>query len=557
MTENKEYNRWVSSEIISSQLREELLKIKNDNSAITDRFWKHLSFGTGGLRGIIGAGINRMNEPVIRRVTKGLADYVKENNGKSICIAYDTRNMSREFAEFAAETLCADGIKVYLFTDVRPTPMLSFAVREKNAFAGIVITASHNPREYNGYKVYGADGGQITDEAAQAISTHINKYNILSETPRIPLIKARENGLLFDLDNIDFSYYNKVKSLVVRSDIVIKYAKKLNILYTPLHGSGNIPVRRVLKELGFINLSIVKEQELPDGSFPTVPRPNPEEPETFALALEQANNQDIIIATDPDCDRIGVYSRIKSGKYAPLSGNQIGVLLCDYLITAKKETGTLRKNPAVIKTIVTTELARKICEQNNIALIETLTGFKYIGEKIGEWEQTNEHSFLFGFEESYGYLAGDFVRDKDAVIAAALICEMALYYKLKEKTLHDALEDLHVKYGYTDEKLISVNLDGADGMKKINAIMNMFRGDTMELMLNEKIEAVEDYLEGLQGLPKADVIKVIFADGCWFAVRPSGTEPKIKFYLGAAADNKEKIKTRLLEIENIVYKACQ
>jgi phosphoglucomutase len=535
MSENKEYKRWVRHGIIP-----------DDGADIEARFWKHLSFGTGGLRGIIGMGTNRMNEFVIRRATQGLADYAKESGAmaKAICIAYDTRNMSREFAEIAAETLCANRIKVYMFTSTRPTPMLSFAVREKKAFGGICITASHNPREYNGYKVYGADGGQITDEAAARISTFINSYDILAERSRMPLDFARENRLFLDLDDADAVYYKKVKTLVTRKDLVAENAGRLGILYTPLHGSGNIPVRHILGELGFTNLAVVPEQELPDGEFPTVPYPNPEEPETFLIALEQTRKQgagvDIILATDPDCDRIGVQARLShSDSFAPLTGNQIGALLSDYLITAKKELNSLPKNPAIIKTIVTTELARKICEQNDVTLVETLTGFKYIGEKIGKWEKSRRHSFLFGFEESYGYLAGSFVRDKDAVIAAVLICEMALYYKLKNMTLHCALEALYKKYGKAVEKLISVTLDGADGMEKINAIMTKFRAF-------EGAEKVEDYCTGLRGLPKSDVVKILFKDDSWLAVRPSGTEPKIKFYLGGSGE------ARLQELEKLV-----
>ncbi|MCL2639130.1 MAG: phospho-sugar mutase [Oscillospiraceae bacterium] len=540
MNAASEYKRWASSGVFADELR----AIAENEAEIEARFWKHLSFGTGGLRGVLGAGTNRMNELTIRRATQGFADYIRENGGKAICIAYDTRNMSREFAEFAAETLCANKIKVFMFTETRPTPMLSFAVREKKAFGGIVITASHNPREYNGYKVYGADGGQITDEAAKAISTRINSYDILSEREQMPLDFARDNRLLFDLDEVDDAYYEKVKALITRDKLVAENAGKLGVLFTPLHGSGNIPVRRVLGELGFTNLAVVEGQELPDGDFPTVPYPNPEEPESFTLALGQADGQDIILATDPDCDRIGVQARLKGRKhkYAPLTGNQIGALLAEYLITAKKEAGILPKNPAIIKTIVTTELARKICEQNNIALVETLTGFKYIGEKIGEWEKNGEHSFLLGFEESYGYLAGDFVRDKDAVIAAALICEMALYYKLNGLTLHCALKELHERYGYAEEKLISTALDGADGMEKMNQIMTSFRAF--------KGAEVEDYLKGVNNLPKSDVVKLLFADGSWLAVRPSGTEPKIKFYLGAASEK------RLEELNEIIKKTC-
>jgi phosphoglucomutase len=492
---------------------------------------KNLTFGTGGLRAVMGDGDDRMNLSVVRRATQGLADYVKENSGTSVCIAYDTRNMSREFAEAAAKVLCANSITTYMFTDVRPTPMLSFAVREKKAFAGIVITASHNPREYNGYKVYGADGGQITDEAANAISAYINKYGFDCIVPQASL------SAVIALDDVDSLYYDKVKSLITRADI-IKRTPELSILYTPLHGSGNLPVRRVLGELGFTDLSVVAEQELPDGDFPTVPYPNPEEPESFTLALEQAQEQDIILATDPDCDRIGVQARTSSGGFAPLSGNQIGALLCEYMIAANT-----KKNPAIIKTIVTTELARRICEANNVALVETLTGFKYIGEKIGEWERTDGHSFLFGFEESYGYLAGDFVRDKDAVIAAALICEMTLFYKLSGRTLHDALESVYQRYGYADERLVSIALDD---MEKTNIIMKRFRAYS-----GEDVAAVEDYLEGIRGLPKSDVVKVIFKDGSWLAVRPSGTEPKIKFYFGAAGNSRDEVKQRLHELASI------
>jgi phosphoglucomutase len=538
MTERNEYKRWLEHGVFTDELQ----SIADDEEEIVSRFWKHLSFGTGGLRGIIGAGTNRMNEFVIRRATQGLADYARECGGlaKAVCIAYDTRNMSREFAEYAAETLCANRIKVYMFSSTRPTPMLSYAVREKRAFAGICITASHNPREYNGYKVYGSDGGQITDEAAEIISTRINSYNILAERSQMPLDFARENRLLINLDMVDDSYYEKVRALVTRKELVAENAAKLGILYTPLHGSGNLPVRRALSELGFTNLAVVPEQELPDGNFPTVPYPNPEEPETFRLALEQAQNQDIILATDPDCDRIGVQVRLShSNEFAPLSGNQIGALLADYLISAKKEINAMPRNPAIIKTIVTTELARAICEANGIKLIETLTGFKYIGEKIGEWEKNRKHSFLFGFEESYGYLAGNFVRDKDAVIAAVLIAEMTLFYKLQNMTLHCALAELHKKYGYTSEKLISAALDGADGMEKMSAIMTKFRAF-------EGAEKVEDYCTGLHGLPKSDVVKLIFADKSWLAVRPSGTEPKIKFYLGGTSEE------RLQELEELV-----
>ena len=549
-----EYERWLSSEHIDSQLHRELISISGDNKAILDRFWRDLAFGTGGLRGIMGTGTNRMNEPVVRQATQGLADYVKANSGISVCIAYDTRHFSREFATFAAETLCANGIKVLMFRNARPTPMLSFAIREKKAFAGIVITASHNPSDYNGYKVYGADGGQITDSASEKISEHIKSHDVLAEHLKMHLDDAHENGLFFDLDDIEAQYYYKVKTLPIRKGVLQENAKNLRILYTPLHGTGNIPVRRVLGELGFIDLTVVKEQEHPDGCFPTVRSPNPEEPEAFELALKKTQEQvfDIILATDPDCDRIGVCVNDGTGCYALLSGNQVGALLCDYIIAAKIEDGSIGNRPAVIKTIVTTELVRNICDENGVALIDVLTGFKYIGEKISEWEHSGEYSFLFGFEESYGFLTGDFVRDKDAVIAAALICEMALYYKLSGLTLKDALNDLHTRYGYTNERLVSLTLEGQGGKERIAAIMEQLRTSSLSDISGKKIVAVEDYMDSLNGLPKSDVIKCYFADESWLAARPSGTEPKLKFYFGATGESRTHVEMSLNEIEAIV-----
>jgi len=545
-----EYERWLASETICDDIRKELVGIGKDEGLITDRFWKNLSFGTGGIRGRIGAGTNRINTVVVRRVTQGLADYIKSKGGDSACIAYDTRNFSRVFAETCAEVLCANGLKAYLFSDVRPTPMLSFAVIEKKASAGIVITASHNPSEYNGYKVYGADGGQVTDKAANEISDNIRKHDILAKFPQIKMEEARKKGLLFDLDDVDARYYEQVKSLVVRNDVISKNASDLNVLFTPLHGAGNIPVRRVLCDLGF-NVEVVKEQELPDGDFPTVLKPNPEDADAFKLALNEAKSKkyDIIIATDPDADRIGVQTLGDSGEYKALNGNEIGILLSDYLVTAKKQGGKLAKNTAIVKTIVTTELVRKICDDNGVACIETLTGFKYIGEKITEWEKTGEYEFLLGFEESYGYLAGTFVRDKDAIIAAALVCEMALYYKLKKLSLHQALENLFSKYGYSGEKLLTVITEGVDGMEKINGIMKTFREQPESLFNKDSIASFQDYKDGFDGLPKSNVVKIIFADNSWLAVRPSGTEPQIKFYFGARGDNSEQVKARLIEFE--------
>ena len=550
----KEYCRWVSCSAIDEELRRELHAIDGNEAEIYDRFSRELSFGTGGLRGIIGAGTNRMNMPVVRKATQGLADFVLANGGSSVCIAYDTRHFSREYAVAAAETLCANGIRVFMFTGVRPTPMLSFAVRKKKACAGIVITASHNPREYNGYKVYGADGGQLTDADADAVSACIDKHDVLAAQPRLSLETARENGLLFDLDDVDQLYYDRVITLVEQGSMILEHSKELRILYSPLHGAGNVPVRRVLHELGFSSLDVVKAQEQPDGGFPTVRYPNPEDAEAFSLALAEAGEHpcDIILATDPDCDRIGIQVRDKAGGYQALSGNQVGVLLCDYIISEKRKKGTLGANPAVIKTIVTTELARRVCGYYGVEVADTLTGFKYIGEMIGEWERTGEHGFIFGFEESYGYLADGFVRDKDAVIAAALICEMALFHKLAGRTLIDALDDIYLLHGFEDERLLSVALDGCDGIEKASAIMDRFRLDPGSVFSDMRIKRVEDYLNGYNSLPKSNVLKLFFEDGSWLAVRPSGTEPKIKYYFGASGESPAVVGKILDKIEDAV-----
>ncbi|GHU64937.1 phosphomannomutase [Clostridia bacterium] len=506
----------------------------------------HLTFGTGGLRGVLGAGMDRMNLDTVAIATRGLADYLIESGGGSVCIAYDTRNLSTEFAEKAAGVLAAAGIKVYIFSGVRPTPMLSFAVRDKGAAAGIVITASHNPPEYNGYKVYGPDGGQITDAAADAISAYMGRYETAEDIVCLRTCDAREHGMLEYMDDVDAVYYAKVTDLSIRKEMLAQHGSELRILYSPLHGAGNIPVRHVLGALGFAGLRLVAEQTEPDGDFPTVAVPNPEESSVYELAKKLAaeTKPDIIFATDPDCDRIGVLAGTGDGEYHLFNGNEIGALLCEYILSSRKELGGLGANPAIIKTIVTTELARAICTKNEIDLVETLTGFKYIGEKIGEWEKTRAHTFLFGFEESYGYLAGDFVRDKDAVIAAVLISEMALFHKLRGKTLVDAFGELNERYGYTKEILISRTMKGLEGMAQIAEIMSRFREDYRMLLAGEKILLASDYESSVEKnvitgeeaaivLPKSNVLRFTFEDGSWLACRPSGTEPKIKFYIGA------------------------
>jgi phosphoglucomutase len=562
-----EYKRWLEYEGLAPELCAELESIAGDKAAIQDRFWRHLEFGTGGLRGVMGAGTNRMNHLTVARATQGLADYLHDTGGDSVCIAYDTRNRSRAFAQTAAEVLCGNGIRTFLFGDTRPTPMLSFAVRQKQASAGIVITASHNPKEYNGYKVYGFDGGQITDKAAADILAHINAYEAPGDVRSLFLEDARASGLLCDLDDVDEIYYEKVKSVIMRPELLRARAQNLKILYTPLHGSGNIPVRRILRELGFSDVETVPEQELPDGDFPTAPYPNPEDHAVFDLAIKRARETapDLIFATDPDCDRIGVLARNADGDFFVLNGNQTGALLCEYILSARAENGALCENAAVVKTIVTTELVRAVCEKHGVALVDTLTGFKYIGEKIGEWEQTREHTFIFGFEESYGYLAGDFVRDKDAVIAAALIAEMTLYHKGKGRSLSEALDALYAGYGFTEESLISVRMAGEDGQKRTKAIMKRLRSQRADAIPGEEVAAIEDYMISVRrdartgaeeaiSLPKSDVIKFWLADGSWLALRPSGTEPKIKLYIGATASSKQTAAARLKELERLASK---
>ena len=545
-----EYQRWLNSDHVNDYIKKELLCIENNEKEIYDRFSSHLSFGTGGIRGIIGAGTNRINEIVIRYITQGIAKYIVNNKADSVCIAYDTRKFSKKFAIAVAETMCAFLVKTYMFEEAHPTPMLSFAVREKKAYIGIVITASHNPKEYNGYKVYGSDGSQITDNITKEIQELINKYDILAKKPYMDLYEAYNKGIYCTLTDIDSKYYNKVKSLALRKELLHKFASKLTVLYTPLHGTGSIPVRKALIKAGFANIDMVKEQSIPDENFTTISIPNPEEYDVYSYALRNAykKSYDIIIATDPDCDRIGVLIKDKNNEYVMLTGNQIGILLCDYIINAKKENNTLKENSAILKTIVTTEFVQRICESNNITVINTLTGFKYIGEKISEMEKNGEHSFLFGFEESYGFLIGDYVRDKDAIISSILICEMTLYYKLKGLTLHEVLDMLYLHYGYIYEQLISITIKNNETIS-ITDIINILI-EKKDLGLNTpEIAYVEDYSQGFHGLPKSNVYKIYYTDGSWLAIRPSGTEPKIKFYFSACGVSSAQAKMRLIEIE--------
>nr|WP_303244114.1 phospho-sugar mutase [uncultured Cellulosilyticum sp.] len=556
MDYKQSYQQWLDSEMIDEEIKAELAGI-TDEKEIEDRFYKNLEFGTGGLRGKIAAGTNRMNIYTVGKATQGLAQYlVTTFEAPSVAIAYDSRNKSDVFASEAARVLAANGVKVYLYESLRPTPMLSFAVRHLGAQAGIVITASHNPKEYNGYKVYGSDGGQLTDNAANTVLGYINETDIFGGIKTMNLEEAEKQGLLVYIGaDVDNAYYEKVAGLVINKDLVKERASELNIIYTPIHGSGNIPVRTMLNKLGYTNVHVVKEQELPNGNFPTAPYPNPENPQVFEIAIQMAKEigPDLIFGTDPDCDRIGVIVKEDSGEYKVLTGNQVGVLLTDYMLNARKIGGVLSSKDTIIKTIVTTEMAARVAESYGAQLMNVLTGFKYIGEKIEEFEQTGSNTFVLGFEESYGYLSGGFVRDKDAVIASVLIAEMALYYKTQGKNLAQALHDLFEKYGFYKEALVSIQMEGKDGQEKIAEMITALRNNPPSEVAGVAINVAEDYKLSTRvnkvagttetiNLPKSNVLKFILADDSWFVIRPSGTEPKVKIYasvVGTSAEDAE------------------
>lgn len=559
------YNEWLQSNIIDEAIKNELRNI-TDEKEIEDRFYKDLEFGTGGLRGIIGAGTNRMNIYTVSKATQGFANYLNNNfENPKVAIAYDSRNMSKEFSKAAALTLNANGIKVYLYEELRPTPMLSFAVRYLDCTGGIVVTASHNPKEYNGYKVYDEFGGQVTDEKANTIINEVNKLESFDEIKTINENEAIEKGLLVYIgEEIDKAYIDSIKSLTIRTKLVEEKAKDLKVIYTPIHGSGNMPVRRVLNELGYNGVEVVKEQEIPDGNFPTAPYPNPEDPKVFKLALDMAksSNPDLIFATDPDADRIGVVVKDNSGEYKVLTGNQTGLLLTEYMLNALKEENKLPSNGLIIKTIVTTDGVKNITDAYNVEVEEVLTGFKYIGEKMKEYKESQEKTYIFGFEESYGYLAGDFARDKDAVIAAMLIAEMTLFYKEKGMSLYDALICLYDKYGYFKEALVSFELKGKEGSEKIASCLDSFRNEELKDINGYKIVAKNDYKlsisEDINGnktvinLPKSNVIKFVLYNGSWFVVRPSGTEPKMKAYIAVKGNSMVDSDNMLEEFKNKV-----
>ncbi|MBR1814815.1 MAG: phospho-sugar mutase [Lachnospiraceae bacterium] len=549
------YEDWLSNPYFDEATKAELKALEGNEEEIKDRFYTELSFGTAGLRGVIGAGLNRMNIYTVRKATQGLANYILKmgKQAQGVAISYDSRRMSPEFADEAALCLCANGIPAYVFESLRPTPMLSYAVRKLGCTAGINITASHNPAEYNGYKVYWEDGAQITPPHDTGIMAEVKAVTDFNTVKTMPKDEAMAKGLYHVIGaDIDDPYMEELKKQVKRPDCIQAMADKIKIVYTPLHGTGNIPARRILKELGFKHVTVVPEQELPDGNFPTVSYPNPEAKEAFALALALAKKEDadLVLATDPDADRLGVYVKDKAGEYHPLTGNQSGSLLADYELSQIQAQQGLPADGAIIKSIVTSNLARGIAKQYGVQLIEVLTGFKYIGQKMLEFETTGKGTYLFGYEESYGCLIGTYARDKDAIVATMALCEAAAYYKTKDMTLWDAMLDLYKRCGYYEETVKSFGFKGIEGLAKIQSIMTSLRENSPAQFGEYHVLSARDYKKGeivnketgaitSTGLPASDVLYYDMNDGAWLCVRPSGTEPKVKFYYGVVGSSLE------------------
>ena len=545
---HENYEQWLKDFADDAETVKELESIRNDEKEIEDRFYTELSFGTAGMRGVLGAGMNRMNKYNVRRATKGLAGYLKENPEQAkrgVVIAYDSRRCSDSFAKDTALVLCQEGVPAYLFDALRPVPILSFAVRHLKAIAGIVITASHNPPQYNGYKVYGEDGAQVAPEIAEGI-TRVIRATKYTDCKLMDEKEALQKGLLKYIGNkeVDDEYIARIKTLSINPELLKKEGSKLNIVYTPLHGSGNVPVRRVLKEIGLTNVAVVKEQEMPDPNFSTIKVPNPEDPGAYDLAFKKAAEvgASVIFATDPDCDRLGVAVKDGKGEWHLLSGNQIGCVLLYYILSSKKKAGKLPANGAAVKSIVSTSLANKICESFGVAIFETLTGFKFIGEKIQQFMDSGKYTFLFGFEESYGFLSSTFVRDKDGVNASLLISEVACACMAEGITLYDRVQQIFKEYGYYIENVVSTTLPGKDGLSRMKEIMTGLRNNPPAEIAGLKVTAVRDYLKGIRkegdkeeptGLPVSDVLYFELEKGCWVCVRPSGTEPKIKLYVNS------------------------
>lgn len=569
MDAKKTYEFWLEDAYFDENTKAELRALKGNEKEIEDRFYRDLAFGTGGLRGIIGAGTNRMNIYTVRKATQGLANFIKKEGGekRGVAIAFDSRKMSPEFAEEAALCLAANGVKAYLFPSLRPTPMLSFTVRELGCIAGIVITASHNPPEYNGYKVYWEDGAQITFPKDKEIIAEVNAVTDYAQVKTMGREEATAASLLEKIGKrIDDRYMEELKKLVIHPEIIRAEASKLKIVYTPLHGTGNLPVRRVLKELGFENVYVVAEQELPDGNFPTVSYPNPEDKNAFALALALAKeaDADIVLATDPDADRLGVYAKdAASGEYVSFTGNMSGMLILDYILSQKKAIGILPENGAVVSTIVSGKMADVIAADYGVKLIRTLTGFKYIGEQIKFFEQEHSYEYIFGYEESYGCLVGTHARDKDAVVAVMALCEVAAWCRHNEITLCDRMNALFEKYGYYKEDLVSLTFKGKEGAEKIASMMERVRENVPASIGEYSVVSFSDYandtcldcLSGTKtstGLPKSNVLYFALEDGAWCCVRPSGTEPKIKFYIGVRGVSDSDARAKLQRLTEAV-----
>lgn len=551
----EEYQKWLNSNFIDEETKKELKKIEGNEKEIEDRFYKELSFGTAGLRGIIGAGTNRMNRYTVSKATQGLANFIIQQNGqeRGVAISYDSRHMSKEFSEIAANCLNANGIKAYVFEQLSPVPELSYAVRKLNCIAGIMITASHNPPQYNGYKVYWEDGAQIVPPIDKQIIEQVNRIQDYAEAKTMNRQEAIQKGLYHTIGiEMDDAYMQELKKLVLNPEI-IKEQSNLKIVYTPLHGTGKRPVERILKEIGFGNVLIVPEQAEPNGDFPTVDYPNPEDKRAFKMALDLGEKEkaDLILANDPDADRLGVYAKdSKTGEYMPFTGNMSGMLIAEYVLSQKKEKGILPTNGALITTIVSTDLAKAIAKEYHMKLFEVLTGFKYIGEKIKEFEQDHSYSYEFGFEESYGCLVGTHARDKDGIAAVMLLCEAAAYYKSKGMTLWDQMQAMYQKYGYYCENTKSLTLEGVEGAKKIQEILNNLKKNPLTQIANHKVLEFRDYNEGIirnmvtgeekpTGLPKSNVLYYELEGNNWCCIRPSGTEPKIKCYTGSKGTSKE------------------
>ena len=574
MDENvkKNYEYWCKSPILDDSTKSELKSLEGNEDEIFDRFYRELEFGTGGLRGVIGAGTNRMNFYTVGKATQGLANFINKQGAaaKGVAIAFDSRRMSPEFADTAACVLAANGIKAYIFDSLRPTPELSFALRTLGCTAGIVVTASHNPPEYNGYKVYWEDGAQITAPKDAQIIGEVNAIKDYAEIKKMTTEEAKAAGLYEVIGKeIDDKYMEALKKLVLHPEAIKQMASSLKIVYTPLHGTGNVPVRRVLKELGFEQVTVVPEQELPDGNFPTVSYPNPEDKKAFALALDLAKkvDADLVLATDPDADRLGVYAKdTKTGEYKVFTGNMSGMLICEYEMSQKKALGILPDNGALVTTIVSSNMAQAVAKEYGMKFIECLTGFKYIGEQIKFFEQTGSNEYVFGFEESYGCLVGTHARDKDAVVAVMALCEAAAYYKTQGITLWDQMLNIYNKYGYYKEDLFTMTFKGADGAKKMQDMMDAYRKNTPKQVGAYKVLRLRDYKNDVitdlatgettpTGLPKSNVLYFELENDAWFCVRPSGTEPKIKFYAGIKGTSLEDSAKKLDELMEAIKNA--